>query len=178
MLSEIPESHTSARQRLADSINISDQMMAHIRTLARSLRPPVLEIGGINLSLKVYCEEFTERTGLSIHYQGEEIPNLPDEIGISLYRFVQETLTNILKHAHASKVAIRLLHQKKQITLTVSDNGRGFEDNIQSDGIGLLGMEERFNLFGGNIKLLSRKGSGVKVTAYVPWPKSIEQEYK
>jgi PAS domain S-box-containing protein len=175
-VNEVPESHASARQRLADAIAISDQMMTQIRTLARSLRPPVLEIGGINLSLKVYCEEITERTGLSIHYQGEEIPNLPDDIGISLYRFVQETLTNTLKHAYASKVAIRLQYRKKQINLSVSDNGRGLRDNIQSDGIGILGMEERFNLFGGSIKISSRKGRGVKVTATVPWPKSIEEE--
>jgi signal transduction histidine kinase len=175
-VNEVPESHASARQRLADAIAISDQMMTQIRTLARSLRPPVLEIGGINLSLKVYCEEITERTGLSIHYQGEEIPNLPDDIGISLYRFVQETLTNTLKHAYASKVAIRLQYRKKQINLSVSDNGRGLRDNIQSDGIGILGMVERFNLFGGSIKISSRKGRGVKVTATVPWPKSIEEE--
>ena len=174
MMSEIPETLNVTRGRVTNSINISDQLMTQIRTLARSLRPPVLEIGGINLSLKVYCDEITERTGLFINYQGEEIPNLPDEIGISLYRFVQEALTNTLKHAHATQATIRLQYKKKNITLSVSDNGRGLEGNVQSDGIGLLGMEERLNLFGGSIKLYSRKGKGVRIVASVPWPKPVE----
>ncbi len=174
MMNEIPESHAGARDRVIDSIDISDKLMSQIRSLTRSLRPPVLEIGGINLSLKVYCEEVTERTGLSIDYQGEDIPGLPDEIGISLYRFVQEALTNTLKHAHATQVTIRLGYKKKMIMLSVADNGRGLEENIQSDGIGLLGMEERLSLFGGSIKLHSRKGRGVRITASVPWPRPIE----
>jgi PAS domain S-box-containing protein len=174
MMSEIPASHDSARERVSDSIQISDQLMEQIRTLTRSLRPPVLEIGGINLSLKVYCEEITERTGLDIDYQGVEIPNLPDEIGISLYRFVQEALTNILKHAHATRVSIKLQYQKKVITLSVADNGRGLIDGGPSDGIGLLGLEERFNLFDGKIKLSSHKGRGVKVVASLPWPKPAD----
>jgi PAS domain S-box-containing protein len=174
MLNEIPEKQAMTRGRVTDSIDISDKLMTQIRSLTRSLRPPVLEIGGIDLSLRVYCEEMTERTGLPISYQGEEIPNLPDEIGISLYRFVQEALTNILKHARATQVVIHLNYRKKTITLSVSDNGRGLPANPQSDGIGLLGMEERLALFGGSIKLHSRRGRGVKIVASVPWPRPVE----
>jgi PAS domain S-box-containing protein len=174
--SDIPENKTLTRQHLVDSMGIIDQVMSQIRTLTHSLRPPVLEIAGIDLSLKEYCEEITKRTGLSIHYQGEEIPGLPYEIGISLYRFVQEALTNILKHAHATQVEIRLQYRKKQIALTVSDNGRGMEDTAQSDGIGLIGIEERINLIGGFLQTHTRKGLGVKITAYVPWPRLEEED--
>ncbi len=160
IMSELPEAHLIGRERLADAIMVTDLMMAQIRSLAHSLRPPVLEIGGINLSLQDYCEEFTERTGVSIQYRGEEIPNLPDEIGISLYRFVQETLTNILKHAHATKVTINLRYRKKQISLAVSDNGRGMSDTILSDGMGLLGVSERFKLIEGDIRIDFAQGAG------------------
>lgn len=94
---DIPEGNLAARQRLAASIDIIDQVMLQIRTLSHSLRPPVLEIIGIDLSLKDYCEEFAKRTGLSIRYHGQDIPNLPDQIGISLYRFVQEGVYQCLK---------------------------------------------------------------------------------
>jgi PAS domain S-box-containing protein len=172
--SDIPRNHRLARERLADSMNNIDRVMDQIRSLTHSLRPPVLEILGINLSLKDYCEEFSKRTGLSIHYQGEEVPGLPDEIGISFYRFAQEAFTNILKHAHATKAKVRLQYRKNQITLTISDDGCGMEDTPPSDGIGLIGIKERFNLLGGYLQIHTRKGGGVRKTACVPWSSPAE----
>jgi two-component system sensor histidine kinase UhpB len=176
IVNDIPESNLPAKQRLAGVLDITDQVVHQIRTLSHSLRPPVLEILGINLSLKDYCEEFSKRTGLSIDYQGEEIPGLPDEIGISLYRFVQEAFTNIIKHAQATRVEVRLHYGKKQVTLSVLDNGRGMEDTARSDGIGLVGIKERFNLLGGSVQILSHKGQGVKKVARVPWPRPVEEK--
>jgi signal transduction histidine kinase len=171
---DIPGNNTLARERLADSMKNIDRVMDQIRSLTHSLRPPVLEILGINLSLKDYCEEFSKRTGLSIQYQGEEVPGLPDEIGISFYRFAQEAFTNILKHAHATKVKVRLQYRKNQITLTISDNGCGMQDAPLSDGIGLIGIKERFNLLGGDLQINSHNGGGVRKTACVPWPGPAE----
>ncbi|HWU41543.1 MAG TPA: sensor histidine kinase, partial [Candidatus Acidoferrum sp.] len=174
---DIMTSNLHARSRLVNSIEVIDQVMGQIRSLTHSLRPPVLEIVGIDLSLKDYCREFAKRTGLLILYQGREIPGLPDEIGISLYRFVQEALTNIVKHAHATKVEVKLQYRKKQVTLAVSDNGRGMEDMTQSGGIGLIGIEERFVLLGGSLQIQSREGRGVVVTACVPWPRPADKLY-
>lgn len=175
IVNDIPVSNLAAKQRLAAALDISDQVMHQIRMLSHSLRPPVLEILGINLSLKDFCEEFSKRTGLSIDYQGEEIPGLPDEIGISLYRFVQEAFTNILKHAQATKVDVRLHYRKKQVTLSVLDNGRGMDDTARSGGIGLIGIKERFNLLGGSVQIHSNKGQGVRQTVRVPWPRPVEK---
>jgi two-component system, NarL family, sensor histidine kinase UhpB len=173
--SELPETETLPRQRLSDSMKIIDETMAHIRALAHSLRPPVLEIGGIDLSLQDYCQELTKRTKIPIYYQGEEIPGLPDEIGISLYRFVQEALTNILKHAQATEVKVRLQQRRGEIALSVSDNGRGMEDVTQPGGLGLLGIQERLNLLGGELEIHSQKGHGAKVVARVPRVRSAIQ---
>ena len=175
IVNDIPESNLAAKQRLAAALDISDQVMHQIRTLSHSLRPPVLEILGINLSLKDFFEEFSNRTGLSIDYQGEEIPGLPDEIGISLYRFVQESFTNIIKHAQATKVDVRLHYRKKLVTLSVIDNGRGMDDAARSGGIGLIGIKERFNLLGGSVQIHSYKGQGIRQTVRVPWPRSVEK---
>jgi len=127
-LNELPDSQSLIRQRLSDSMEIIDQTMARIRKIAHSLRPPVLDVGGINLSLQDCCQEFMERTQLPVDYHGEDIPELPDEISISLYRFVQEALTNVLKHAQATEVKVRLTYRNQQISLSVSDNGRGISD--------------------------------------------------
>lgn len=107
MASEIPEKFKGTHQKLEDSVKIIDQTMSMIRNLSHSLRPPVMDVGGLNLSLQELCWDFSQRTGLQIDYQGEDIPGLPDEIGISLYRFVQEATVNILKHSKATRVDIR-----------------------------------------------------------------------
>ncbi len=173
--SELPETETIWRRRLSDSMTIIDQTMTHIRALAHSLRPPVLEVGGIDLSLQDYCQELSKRTQIPIYYQGEDIPGLPDEIGISLYRFVQEALTNILKHAHATEVKVRLQLRKGEITLSVSDNGRGMKDVTQTGGLGLLGINERLNLLGGRLEIKSQKGRGSRLVARVPREKAAAQ---
>ena len=147
--SELPASDTLPRKRLSDSMKIIDQTMVHIRALAHRLRPPVLEIGGIDLSLQEYCREISGRTNIPIYYQGMDIPGLPDEMGISLFRFVQEALTNTLKHANATEVKVKLLLRKGEISLSVSDNGRGIDEFGQKEGLGLQGIKERLNLLGG-----------------------------
>jgi PAS domain S-box-containing protein len=168
MFNELPDSQSLIRQRLSDLMGIIDQIMSRIRTMAHSLRLPELDVGGTNLSLKDYCQEFMERTQLQIDYRGQDLPGLPDEISISLYRFVQEALTNVLKYAQATEAKVRLKHRNQQISLSVSDNGLGISDP-QSDGIGLLGIQERLDLLGGTLQIRSPKGRGAKLTACVPW---------
>jgi PAS domain S-box-containing protein len=166
---ELPESEAQTRLRLSESMEKIDQTMLHIRGISHRLRPPVLEIGGINLSLQDYCREVSGRTHISISYAGVEMPGLSDEIGISLFRFVQEALTNILKHAQASRVKVSLQYKKGEIHLSVSDNGRGMEETAQSEGLGLLGIKERLTLLGGDLEIHSHYGKGVRLVGIVPW---------
>jgi signal transduction histidine kinase len=168
---ELPETETFSRTRLADSLKVIDQTMRHIRSLSHSLRPPVLDIGGIDLSLQEYCREQSKRTQIPIIYQGQDIPGLPDEVSISLYRFVQEALTNVLKHAQATQVQVKLQYKKGEISLSVSDDGRGMEDASMSGGMGLLGIKERLKLLDGQLVTHSSKGRGTRLVASVPWPR-------
>jgi two-component system NarL family sensor kinase len=170
--SELPENHPPAQQRLMELIVIIDQTMQHIRALAHDLRPPVLEIGGINLSLQDYCQEMAKRTGIPIHYQGRDIPQLPDEISISLFRFVQEALTNSLKHSKATKMKVSLKYNDGQIILSVMDNGHGIDGTAQTSGLGLLGIKERLNLLDGLLEVHSQKNRGARLVARVPWAMS------
>jgi len=167
-LEEVPEGHQELKDRLESAMQITDVSMQLMRDLSHRLRPPILEIGGIHLSLEELCQDVSEKTNLEIDYQGEEIPGLPNEIAISLYRVVQESLTNILKYADAKKVLIRLKYIKGLIKLSVRDDGVGFKD-INTRGTGLLGLQERLHLLGGNLEVESSSGKGVHLNAIIPW---------
>jgi PAS domain S-box-containing protein len=166
---EIPAKFISSHRKLNDSARIIDQAMGLIRGLSHSLRPPVLDVGGLNLSLRELCWDFSQRTGLQINYSGDDIPGLPDEIGISLYRFAQEATVNILKHSEATEADFQLEYQNGEVTLSVRDNGKGMDQNGLTGGIGLLGIEERIGLLGGTLAIKSITSQGVSLTARIPW---------
>jgi signal transduction histidine kinase len=133
-------------------------------------------VGGLNLSLTELCRECREQTHLQIHYKGQELPGLPDDIAISLYRVTQEAITNILKHAAATSVEIRLGYRRGNISLTILDDGTGQAVDTQPHaGIGLLGMQERLNLLGGKLKVDVQPGHGYRLTARVPWKASRQR---
>jgi signal transduction histidine kinase len=91
-----------------------------------------------------------------------------------LYRFLQEALTNVAKHAQASRVLVRLRRDNSQVLLSVEDDGRGFEPDVEptrgdsAGGIGLLGLRERLEILGGRLELETRPGDGVRLTAHLP----------
>lgn len=146
-----------------------DKTMAQIRQLSHSLRPPTLDMAGINLSLEDYCLETAERTGLKIEYTGEQLEDVPEEIAISLFRILQEALTNVWKHAKATRVSVMLGKQNSTIKLIVEDNGIGAIDTGKNDGIGLLGIRERVEILGGSIHIHSQPQKGLHLMISIPW---------
>ncbi|HCC78159.1 MAG: hypothetical protein A2X25_04860 [Chloroflexi bacterium GWB2_49_20] len=169
-LEETPEDHPALKARLAFAMQIADVSMQLMRDLSHRLRPPALEVGGINICLEDLCLDISGQTNLHIQYQGEDLPGLPNEIAISLYRVVQESLTNILKHAAASNVQVKLRYLKNKILLSVRDDGKGVMDT-NPVGTGLLGLQERLRLLEGNIQVKAHPGKGVHLKATVPWQK-------
>ena len=171
--SDIPLESASIRHRLADAVDLTEATMEKIRLLARGLRPPELDAVGLNATLEGYCREFAERTDLYIEYSGVETSNLSDTVNISFYRFLQEALTNIAKHARANRVRVKLNRDPLKITLSVVDDGQGFDsraaERVSSgpQGIGLLGLQERFELLGGGLDIKSQPGRGTQLTGHV-----------
>ena len=100
---------------------------------------------------------------------------MPDAASISLYRVVQEGLTNVARHARASQVWVRLEGDANQVSLSVEDDGQGFDmeavkrGSNHAPGIGLLGMQERLELLGGGLEITSRPGRGTRLVARIPW---------
>lgn len=167
---ELPAELESPRQQLGEAVNLAKLAIDDVRNLARNLRPPILEQTGLNNALSLLCNDFAHYTRLKIKYQGQDVPDLPDALVISFYRFLQEALTNAAKHAQAQAIDVNLrLHQGK-ISLTVADDGIGFNPHDQKGptGVGLIGMQERFEMLGGWLEIDSRPGQGTRLAASAP----------
>ncbi|MBS4062577.1 MAG: PAS domain S-box protein [Bacteroidetes bacterium] len=168
-LSSLPLDYQEARQLITTAMDGTDQAMQKIRALAHALRPPTLDVAGINLSLQSLCREFSEQVSLPITYKGIELVGLGDEINISLYRILQEALTNIVKHApQATHVNVTLARTKKRVALTIEDNGQGFHPDPAKKGIGILGIQERLALLGGRLEILQGARGGTRLKAIIP----------
>ena len=150
------------------TIELTEGAMQQIRSLAYSLRPPVLDLLGINLAIKQMCVEMAEKTSLNIRYLGKETPALSSELSISIYRIVQEALTNIIKHAAAKNVWIRLQTAKDVIKLAIEDDGCGFAVETIQSGIGLDSMRERSRLLNGQMVIESQLGKFSKLKFLFP----------
>jgi PAS domain S-box-containing protein len=176
-LSSLPHEsrdYQEARELISTAMNGTDLAMQKIRALAHALRPPTLDIAGVNLSLQSLCRECSEQISLPIHYKGVELTGLGDEISISLYRILQEGLTNIVKHApQTTRIKVTLARTKKTVTLTIEDNGRGFHPDPSKKGIGLLGIEERLSLLGGQLDIQQSARNGTRLKAIIPVPTAI-----
>jgi signal transduction histidine kinase len=160
---ELPKEQHAIRKHLKNVRTLISRVTKSIRSLARSLRPPALEVAGINAVLEDLCEEYSNFSRMPVSYLGQEI-ELPDVVSISLYRFVQETLTNVVKHAKASLAEVRLEILDGYVCLTVSDNGKGMNPASPSGGLGLLGIQERAALLGGWVDIQSSEdGTSVKI---------------
>lgn len=149
----------------------SYEIFVKIRGIARDLRPPVLDTLGLKVAMQTYCTEFTRRTQLPVIFESDDpLPDLPDAHNITLYRTLQEALTNVIKHARASQVWVDLSVDDDQVTLTIQDNGIGFgREKPGSNGIGLVGLRERITIAGGTLTVSSTPGRGTILSAQFPW---------
>jgi len=140
--------------------------------LLRRLRPANLDTLGLVAALQDLCEAWEERTGVAcvFHHEGL-LDGLADDVNITLYRIVQEALTNVARHAGATGVHIKLERPGPQaLCLIVQDDGQGMDPHAATRGLGLLGASERAAAVGGELQLHSRPGQGLRLWLSVPLP--------
>jgi signal transduction histidine kinase len=140
-----------------------------VRRLAVELRPSALDDFGLVPALERLTETFASGSGVAVDLEarlGDE--RLPAEVETTLYRLVQEALTNVLKHAGAARVAVRLTRDAAGVTAIVEDDGNGFEPAARNGGLGLTGMRERVGIVGGRLTVDSATGRGTTLLAEVP----------
>jgi len=162
-----------AMHLLNDSKELVEQIIREIRTISHLLHPPLLDEAGLGAALRIYVEGFGQRSGIAADLQvDEELPRLSPDLEISIFRIVQECLTNILKHAEARSIVIRVRCSGGAVSVTVSDDGRGMAPG-RSFGVGLRGMEERVNELHGTLRVDST-ARGTTITATLPASQKLD----
>ena len=140
-----------------------------VRRLAIELRPKALDDFGLGPALERLVQTYEGDTGISIDLEAQlGADRLPPEIETLLYRTVQESLTNIVKHAQAQRASIVLTRRGDLVAAVVEDDGRGFDPTDGGDGVGLLGMRERLALLGGRLQIESSPDAGTTLVVEVP----------
>jgi two-component system sensor histidine kinase UhpB len=174
MRDQVPDELPRLRKSIDEAIVLTSETMSELRTLAHDLRPPSIDTVEVDSLLEGVCRDFRKRSLIAIRYFGDQAPPLEPAVSITFYRLLQEALTNIARHANATQVRVAFQQDAEALTLTVEDNGDGFDYDAtlaaqdRSKGIGILGMEERLKTVGGRLEIHSAPGKGTRLVAYVP----------
>jgi signal transduction histidine kinase len=150
-----------------------------LRRICGDLRPPTIDSLGLGAALQSYTRDWAERTGVSLTLDlDSKLGRLPEAIELSIFRIVQEGLSNVRKHAHASAVQVCLQHTSpRALMISIADNGRGLADGFDLSALsgeghyGLLGISERVALLGGRLKLQNQADGGLLLQVEIPHPR-------
>ena len=172
IIAKTPGLAAPVKQRLEDSAGLVDTTLQSIEAVMAELRPPLLDEYGLAAALDWHAQEFSRRTGIGVTLDREAadaVSTLRVEAALALFRIAQEALNNVLKHARATAVRIELALAGSQVTLSVYDDGSGFDAAQAPRGrLGMTTMRERAEAAGGRLQVESAPGKGTRVTATVP----------
>ncbi|MGH9881269.1 MAG: sensor histidine kinase, partial [Pyrinomonadaceae bacterium] len=168
-----------SKDKLADSVALGEQSLREIRTLSYVLHPPLLDQAGLVTALQWYVKGFSERSGIKVDFaeSGNDDQRMPPDVEYSLFRVVQECLTNIRRHTNSETAFITLTRTDEDVVLQVRDLGTGARleapedtNGIGSLGVGIPGMRHRLKQLGGDLVVESvREGTTVTATVPVKW---------
>ena len=160
----------ASRRLVAESHSFADQCAREVRTFAYLLHPPLLDEIGLRPAVKWYVEGFINRSGIQVDLDLGELERLPGPIELALFRVIQESLTNVHRHAASATASICLTSTSQAVTLEVRDRGRGLRDEVRNAamsellGVGIQGMRERIRQLGGTFEVaFTHHGTTVRV---------------
>ena len=162
-------------RNVEESRSLIDQAVSEIRTISHLLHPPLLDEVGLISALKEYVNGFGERSNIRVSLDlPSDLERLPRDVELSIFRIVQECLTNVHRHSGSATARVQLSHERGEIQLQVSDQGRGINRETQdkfregkSSGVGLRGMRERIRQLGGGMQIQS-SGNGTSIIVVLP----------
>ncbi|HSB69980.1 MAG TPA: PAS domain S-box protein [Candidatus Methylomirabilis sp.] len=171
LIHRLPKHQPAAQEKAQGMLALIDTTINTVRRISEDLRPSILDTLGLVAALEWQAQEFQTRTGIACSL----LSGLPDVTldrtpSTALFRICQESLTNVARHAQATRVIIRLSAEADYLALAVEDNGRGIpeQDFANATSLGLLGMRERALLLGGELTIVGRPGAGTTVMVKVP----------
>jgi signal transduction histidine kinase len=178
IVSQRPRNLTSIEAELTKVVDGLTDLATSLRDLSHSLHPPSLRYVGVGAALKAIAKAFQENYGIVIDVRvPKELPPLSGDLQLCVFRICQESLQNIAKHSGASKARIVLEHTNNQLSLTVSDSGKGFlrSEATLGGGVGMLSMHERAISMGGNVIVNTSPGEGTEVSLTIPLQEQLQE---
>jgi len=155
------------RQHSAE--RLGDQALQAVRDISMGLRPSMLDDIGLEPAIRWQARDFARRTGVDTEVRIEgDLDSLPEKHRIHAYRIVQESLTNVSRHARAQHVLITAHHSLTRLTITIQDDGQGIDAEQKAGGAGLLGIRERVQELGGRCEIYSQNSKGTLVHVDIP----------
>ena len=172
--SEFGNANPEGQRLLQDTEAVVEEMSRQLRTMSYLLHPPLLDEAGLVSALRWYVDGFATRSSLKVTLDVPgHLGRLPQVLETTIFRLVQESLTNIHRHSESKTGSIRIVTEDDEVLVEVSDEGKGFsfdsevEGRTARPGVGILGMRERVHRFGGTLEILSGS-SGTHVIAKLP----------
>lgn len=157
-------------EKLESMIDITNEVISKVQHIAAEMHPGILDDLGLVVAIEWYCKDFEERTGIPCLLYLEEVTPLKSAINLAIFRVLQEALTNIIRHAQASKVEIQLTKNEHDIILNIIDNGIGLPAGKLSspDSFGIMSMRQRIQQCKGFINFVNSVGCGLTIEIKIP----------
>ena len=170
-LQQLQDNPSEIQSRLEELRKQTTELLNDVQALSHELHSSTLEYLGVVGGMKSWCKEFGERQGMELHFNSDVRSPLPFEIGLSLFRVLQEALHNAVKHSRVKRVEVQLVESHDEIQLTIRDAGAGFnvEAAKRSGGLGLTSMQERIRLMNGTMTVESKPMQGTTIHARLPF---------
>ncbi|HAM51412.1 MAG TPA: hypothetical protein DCP92_12255 [Nitrospiraceae bacterium] len=167
----LPEDNGGLKEKVKADVGHVDKAIQAVKRVCTELRPVILDDLGLGATIEWQADEFQKRTGIKceVEVNPEDIA-VDAELGTSLFRIFQEALTNVLRHAKATKVKASLMRKSSGIMLAIADDGIGItEDQLSKpNSFGLMGMRERVHLWGGKVTIRGVKNKGTTMEVVIP----------
>ncbi len=175
--SELPEGGKDFLKRLDSSLGLTDRTIQTVKRISGELRPKLLDTLGLVAAMQWQGRDFEKRTGVACAVTADKEDIILDgELSTAIFRVFQEALTNVARHAEATRVEVSLRQRGGQLELVIRDNGKGItkERIEQSGSLGLVGMRERVRYWGGEFAIEGKKSKGTTVTVTIPTEETAE----
>ncbi|MCK9311236.1 MAG: response regulator [Bacteroidales bacterium] len=157
-------------QKMGKMIEMTDDVIRKVQHISSELHPGMLDDLGLVAAIEWYCGEFEERTGIPCKLSLDDMDSEITTINLTLFRILQEALTNVIRHSKATTTKVDLINQKDEITLRISDNGHGIPQEKLNSGksFGIIAMRQRVQQCGGNIDFLCNSKNGATIEVKIP----------
>jgi PAS domain S-box-containing protein len=169
-LGQLRENPSEMQSRVEELRNEAMEISTDVQSLSHDLHPSKLEYLGVVAGIRSCCKEFAQRQDMEIDLKTDVSSALPEEIGVCLFRVLQEALHNAVKYSGVKHIEVRLAERSHEVHLMISDQGRGFdvESVVHGKGLGLTSMRERVRLVNGTIAIESKPKHGTTIHVHVP----------